>query len=192
MKDYLKFFQRPFYKMELPVIGKRADVCNKRAIMAICRGEEDVALKLWEEALNMKDQHLDTKLNYLIFQWRNAHISDEDLLTELSSEFFADKDIGVGLSGIINIATGERDSGLEILRKFISEEENKADQEVTLKAQRFKNMIKEIVDQVTLDKDQYFQNFRVKSDHKDKIESVNINVNSRYFTTASKDCVTVW
>lgn len=127
MKDYLKFFQRPFYKMELPVIGKRADVCNKRAIMAICRGEEDVALKLWEEALNMKDQHLDTKLNYLIFQWRNAHISDEDLLTELSSEFFADKDIGVGLSGIINIATGERDSGLEILRKFISEEENKAD-----------------------------------------------------------------
>ena len=35
IKDYKKFFMRPFYKMELPVIGKRTDVCNKKAIMAL-------------------------------------------------------------------------------------------------------------------------------------------------------------
>lgn len=83
--------------MEIPVVGKRADVCNKRAIMALCKGDEETALKLWEEALSMKDQHFDTKLNYLIFQWRNAHISDDELLAELQNDFFAESDICVGL-----------------------------------------------------------------------------------------------
>lgn len=32
----------------------------------------------------------------------------------------------------------------------------------------------------------------MQSDHTEKVESININANSRYFTTASKDCVTVW
>ena len=41
--------------MEIPVIGKRADVCNKRAIFALARQDEETALKLWEEALAMKD-----------------------------------------------------------------------------------------------------------------------------------------
>ena len=72
IKDYKKFFQRPFYKMELPVVGKRTDVCNKKAIMALCRGEEDLALKYWEEAQQMKDEHFDTSMNYLIYKWRIA------------------------------------------------------------------------------------------------------------------------
>jgi hypothetical protein len=72
LKEYIKFFQRPFYKMELPVIGKRADVCNKKAIMALSRGEDELALKFWEEALNMKDAHFDTQINYLIYKWRMA------------------------------------------------------------------------------------------------------------------------
>lgn len=72
IKDYLKFFQRPFYKMELPVVGKRADVCNKKAIMALSRGDEDLALQLWEEALAMNEEHFDTLINYLIYKWKNA------------------------------------------------------------------------------------------------------------------------
>lgn len=72
IRDYLKFFQRPFYKMELPVVGKRADVSNKKAIMALSRGEEDQALKLWEDALAMKEEHFDTLINYLIYKWKNA------------------------------------------------------------------------------------------------------------------------
>ena len=40
IRDYKKFFMRPFYKMELPVVGKRTDVCNKKAIGALARGED--------------------------------------------------------------------------------------------------------------------------------------------------------
>jgi hypothetical protein len=46
--------------MELPTVGNKADVCNKKAIMALSRGEEDLALQFWEEAWKMKDEHFDT------------------------------------------------------------------------------------------------------------------------------------
>ncbi len=79
MRDYKKFFMRPFYKMELPVIGKRTDVCNKKAISALARGDDQLALKYWEEAMHMKDEHFDTKLNYLIYQWKTGSIADDEL-----------------------------------------------------------------------------------------------------------------
>ena len=74
---------RPFYKMELPVIGKRTDVCNKKAIMALSRGEDELALKLWEDANKMKDEHFDTKLNFLMYQWRIGVIADDQLFNSL-------------------------------------------------------------------------------------------------------------
>lgn len=46
--------------MELPVVGKRTDVCNKKAMMALSKNEEELALKYWEEALGMKEEHFDT------------------------------------------------------------------------------------------------------------------------------------
>lgn len=36
--------------MDLPVVGKKVDVLNKKAIMALSRGEDDLALKYWEES----------------------------------------------------------------------------------------------------------------------------------------------
>jgi len=111
IKDYLKFFQRPFYKMELPVIGKRADTCNKKAIMALSRGEEDQALNLWEEALNMNDEHFDTLTNYLIYKWKNAQITDDEIITEMSKDIFEEKDIGQGVKGLILIASGDKERG---------------------------------------------------------------------------------
>ena len=53
--------------MSLPVVGNRADVCNKKAVMALCRSDEEKALRLWEEANGMKgEKHIDTQVNYLI------------------------------------------------------------------------------------------------------------------------------
>lgn len=39
--------------MEQPFIGSKADVCNKKAIVALSRGEDEIAYNLWSEALNM-------------------------------------------------------------------------------------------------------------------------------------------
>ena len=35
-------------------------VCNKKAIMALIRGEINLAADLWQEAMAMKDKHFDT------------------------------------------------------------------------------------------------------------------------------------
>ena len=32
----------------------------------------------------------------------------------------------------------------------------------------------------------------MKSEHSEKIESINININSNYFTTTSKDVINIW
>ena len=117
MKDYKKFFSRQFYKMEIPVIGKRTDVCNKKAIMALSRGDQDLALKYWEEAQAMKEEHFDTTMNYLMFKWRAGSISDTEFIEQMSSnDVFKQKDIGQGLNGMIKIAIGEVQEGVEILK----------------------------------------------------------------------------
>jgi hypothetical protein len=36
----------------------------------------------------MKDEHFDTKLNYLIYMWRMGSIADSELLEELDKEIF--------------------------------------------------------------------------------------------------------
>ena len=37
IREYKKYFQRPFYKMENPFVGKKADVYNKRGLVALYR-----------------------------------------------------------------------------------------------------------------------------------------------------------
>ena len=65
--------------MELPVIGKRTDVFNKKAITALSRGDEAEAIRQWEEGQKMKDEHFDSTVNYLIHQWRHGVISDQQV-----------------------------------------------------------------------------------------------------------------
>jgi hypothetical protein len=121
IRDYKKFFMRPFYKMELPVVGKSTDVCNKKAIGALARGEDQLALKYWEEAMAMKDEHFDTKWNYLMYKWRSGGMTDDELHTELQQrEVFSQSDIGGGLKGLVKLVIGEVTEGTEILTTIIA------------------------------------------------------------------------
>ncbi|TNV71391.1 hypothetical protein FGO68_gene11587 [Halteria grandinella] len=193
IRDYKKFFHRQFYKMELPVIGKRTDVCNKKAIMALSRGEDELtALKHWEDAIAMKDEHFDTQLNYLLYQWKCAHLSDGELLEELSKGVFNQSDIGIGLKGIIKLSLGDITEGSEILTKIANAPERGEGELKNLKAHRFKQQIIEICESLKNQGDKYLQNRRVRNDHKEKIESIQFNYNSRYLATVSKDCANVW
>ena len=108
--------------MEIPVIGKRTDVCNKRAIMALSRGEDQLALSHWEEAMTMKGEHMDTVLNYHLYKWRIGHLSDDELLDQLKSKevFSQGGDIGNGLLGMIKLAIGDIDEGTSIMQGIVA------------------------------------------------------------------------
>ena len=115
--------------MELPVIGKRVDVCNKKAVMALCRFEDDLALKCWEEALSMKEEHFDTQINYLIYKWKEANISDDELLEELNKDSYRSKHLGQIIRGTVQIAIGQLTEGIETLNTFITNYEDEQDQD---------------------------------------------------------------
>ena len=50
IREYKKYFQKPFYKMETPFVGKKADVYNKNGIVALFHNKEGEALRMWQEA----------------------------------------------------------------------------------------------------------------------------------------------
>lgn len=70
----------------------------------------------------MKEFHFDSKVNYLIYKWRSAQLSDNELLSEMEEQIFKVKDKGQGLEGIIQIAIGEKQEGLALLKQYLSEE----------------------------------------------------------------------
>ena len=44
IKEHCKFFQKKFYKLEEPFIGKQIDVLNKMAVASLFRGDETDAV----------------------------------------------------------------------------------------------------------------------------------------------------
>lgn len=60
LREYKKFFNKTFYKMESPFIGKRADMLNKKAVVAFYHRRHEEARKLWEDAIRCaNDMHMD-------------------------------------------------------------------------------------------------------------------------------------
>ena len=58
--------------MDNPFIGKQADIFNKKAMILLSKGQEDLAVKQWEEAFKMKEKHMDSIINYTLYKWRHA------------------------------------------------------------------------------------------------------------------------
>lgn len=69
IREYKKYFQKPFYKMEQPFIGKRADVLNKQGVVAFFNKRTEEAVSLWNQAIQLSEQHFDAHTNHSMFLW---------------------------------------------------------------------------------------------------------------------------
>jgi hypothetical protein len=76
MKSHAKFFNKTYYKMGEPYIGKMSDILNKMAIAALFQDKQEEAEELWHQALEMYPKHFDTKVNYEMYRWKYGIISD--------------------------------------------------------------------------------------------------------------------
>jgi hypothetical protein len=83
IREFKKFFQRTFYKMEKPFIGKKVDVLNKQGIVALFRGNQEEALHLWQLASELNNRHFDSKVNFCMHRWSTGVITDEQINAEL-------------------------------------------------------------------------------------------------------------
>jgi len=62
-------------------------------------------------------------VNYALYQWRYAEITDDQLKDQLSNGVFDHLHKGNSLKGIIEIAIGEKASGIEILQEYNKQKE---------------------------------------------------------------------
>jgi hypothetical protein len=76
LSEYYKFFNKKYYKLADPYYGKKPDVLNKMAVAALLKDNKKLAEELWEEATEEYEKHFDTILNYNLYKWRNAIITD--------------------------------------------------------------------------------------------------------------------
>jgi hypothetical protein len=117
LREYKKYFQKQFYKMETPFIGKRADVLNKQAVVAFFHNKKEEARKLWEDALKQTERHLDAQTNLSIYKWSLGEISDQELMYELE-EVFENQNKGKTLNAYLLLAQGQRESGVQMLKEY--------------------------------------------------------------------------
>lgn len=91
------------------------------AVAALLKDNKKLAEELWEEATEEYEKHFDTILNYNLYKWRNAIITDQELLKYLKKDVFANKNKGGSIEGIVKIAIGEKEKGLKVLESFNSD-----------------------------------------------------------------------
>jgi hypothetical protein len=101
------------------------------------------------------------------------------------------------LEGIINIAIGNKEQGLKILEAFNNQKkEHTLDyyRDPSENMRRTKARINglEIFKEVNNNKDNFFENHTVKTEHKNKISHINVTANGRYMTTACIEEVIIW
>jgi len=123
IREYKKYFQRPFYKMEDPFVGKKADVYNKNGIVALFHNKEGEALRCWQEARLIHDRHFDSQCNFCMHRWSTGVIGDAQLMAELAQFVFDVPGKGETLKFYLEIAIGEREKGMEGLKSFIDKTE---------------------------------------------------------------------
>jgi TolA-binding protein len=67
MKSHSKFFNKSYYKMGEPFIGKKSDILNKLAIAALFRDQPKEAEDLWSEAIDKYPNHFETRVNFEMY-----------------------------------------------------------------------------------------------------------------------------
>ena len=109
--------------MEIPFVGKRVDVLNKRACVAYFNGQTDNATELWMKAGNTNNQHYYSVYNLGMKRFRFGEVSQGALRTELADTVFMHPSKGKLSEASILIATGHRRMGLEMLKEYIEDVE---------------------------------------------------------------------
>jgi len=144
--------------MGQPNIGKDCDMLNKRAIAALLKENQDEAEDFWEEAMDINPNHFDTKVNYEMYRWKYALISDDQLVDELEEIVFKNQHKGHSLHGIISIALGNKEMGLRILEQFNQQDESRLveDPSENLRRKKARELAKDIYREAIQKKDDFF------------------------------------
>lgn len=211
IKEYKKSFKKSFYKLEHIFTTDNPDILNKKAVFMNFRGNDGTAIDYWNEALGMKKSHQDSVVNLLFHRWKSAQISDQDVVEFLEKvDSINEKDSSLMLKALFMISIGEKSDGLSILKKvlqgmksqvgleetkeehnsLLGGEETQKDEDLTTYG--IKSQVIPLFERIQLEKDKYFQNNIIDTEHKNEICDISVSGLSKFLVTTSSDSVIIW
>ena len=171
-----------------------------------------VAVEFWNEAVAMKKTHQDSVINLLFHKWKSAMLTDQQVINEIENvEAIAEKDSTHILKALFMIGVGEKSDGIVILKKIlqglksmVTQEESKEDihdisspgketlRDEEIASMSVKSRVTPLFHRIQLEKDRYYQNQMVETEHKTPICHIAITSMSRFMATASQEWAIVW
>lgn len=160
--EFKKFFQRAFYKLETPFVGKKADVLNKRGTVALFNRNEQEAIRFWQEARQLNEAHFDSHANYGMFMWTTAKVTDSQMMQSLADFVFQVPHKGQLLEACLNFAIGEPRTGSKLLTDYLVKAKSEAARIKNKKVWRVLDQATKLQQAVLLAPDAFPQNFKTK------------------------------
>ena len=118
--------------------------------------------------MEVQDTHFDSKCNQVMFRWSTAKIPDSTMFAELEERIFDVAHKGQTLKAYLEIATGERERGLQSLHAYITgfkkEKANKG-KVIDIKSEKSLKTAEQVEQMVALDKETFPQNTKLKPHH---------------------------
>lgn len=88
IQDYKKHFNKN-YRMEIPFVGKRADVLNKQACVSYFNTRKEHAEELWAKAINASNQHYYSCFNLGMKRFHHGEVASAALRADFGDDVFA-------------------------------------------------------------------------------------------------------
>ncbi|EFH84643.1 protein kinase domain-containing protein [Ktedonobacter racemifer] len=108
------------YSRETPQTARmQADSLNNQALSLYDLGKVDAALQIWDQALQMDPQHLETTYNRGVVLWRQGDLTDDALCRQLE-HIRADQGEAAQATYLlaqVHLERGERDAALRLLKQ---------------------------------------------------------------------------
>ncbi|MBN2309639.1 MAG: protein kinase, partial [Candidatus Hydrogenedentes bacterium] len=117
---YAEVAGSPYFRQKPEPAGVSADILNNRAVSALDLGKRQEAHALWDEALQLDPQHVESTYNRHLQQWRTGKITDIELLRRLQGLCEANRDSWIPryALGCVVLEWGDARSALDMLRSI--------------------------------------------------------------------------
>jgi WD40 repeat protein/serine/threonine protein kinase len=108
------------YPRQQPQAGKDiADSLNNRAVSLLDLGRQNEALQLWQQALQIQPQHLESTYNRGLLLWRTGKIADVTLVRDIEEirQSYPKHEVVDQLLGWVHLEGDDCEAAIEILSK---------------------------------------------------------------------------
>ena len=110
------------YPREMPQAARmQADTLNNRALSLYDLGRVEAALQIWEQALQIDPQHLETTYNQGVVLWRRGEITDETLVHRLKTISTIQPSQAAYLLAQVHLERGDVDASLPLLQQTVQQ-----------------------------------------------------------------------